>query len=173
MKCVVVSDSHGDREILESILAHNQNKVDAFFHCGDSELEANDPLFNVFNGVIGNMDFDMGFPEELVKVVDGETVYVSHGHLTGVKTGLMTLKLRAQANDAKFAFFGHTHELGCEMTDDGILILNPGSISLPRGQYRSLEGTYAMIETDKKHVRVSYFTRQHELVPELTFEFKR
>lgn len=173
MKCLVVSDSHGDREILESILAHNKNNVDAFFHCGDSELEANDSLFNVFNGVIGNMDFDMNFPEELVKVVDGETIYVSHGHLTGVKTNLLTLSLRAQSKNANFAFFGHTHELGCEMTDDGMLILNPGSISLPRGQYRGLGGTYAIIEADAKFVRVTYFTRQHESVPELSSEFKR
>ncbi|MHC9536464.1 metallophosphoesterase [Dellaglioa sp. BT-FLS60] len=171
MKCLVVSDSHGDRDILESILAHNQNQVDAFFHCGDSELEADDTLFNEFNAVIGNMDFDMNFPKELVKVVNDETIYVSHGHLTGVKTGLLTLKLKAQAKHAKFAFFGHTHELGCEMAD-GMLLLNPGSISLPRGKYRDLGGTYAIVETNKKVIHVSYFTRQHKMVPELTFEFK-
>ena len=59
------------------------------------------------------------------------------------------------------------------MTDDGMLILNPGSISLPRGQYRGLGGTYAIIEADAKFVRVTYFTRQHESVPELSSEFKR
>lgn len=173
MKCLIVSDSHGDRDILESILVHNKNQVDAFFHCGDSELEANDPLFNKFNGVVGNMDFDMNFPEELVKIVSGETIYLSHGHLTNVKTGLFALELKAKANHAKFVFFGHTHELGCEMTDDGVLILNPGSISLPRGKYQRIGGTYAIVEANGKNVHVSYFNRQHKLIPELTCEFKR
>lgn len=40
---LVVSDNHGDREILVSL--RQALKPDAVFHCGDSEMEAADPWF--------------------------------------------------------------------------------------------------------------------------------
>ncbi|HHV5985841.1 TPA: YfcE family phosphodiesterase, partial [Streptococcus agalactiae] len=37
-KLVVMSDSHGDRDIVKDIKNHYLGKVDAIFHNGDSEL---------------------------------------------------------------------------------------------------------------------------------------
>ncbi len=39
MKIVVVSDNHGDREIIQKIVDHYEGKVDGIFHCGDSEFK--------------------------------------------------------------------------------------------------------------------------------------
>ena len=43
-KLVVMSDSHGDRDIVKDIKNHYLGKVDAIFHNGDSELPSSDPM---------------------------------------------------------------------------------------------------------------------------------
>ena len=40
---IVMSDSHGERDIVVDIKNRYQGKVDAIFHNGDSELESSDP----------------------------------------------------------------------------------------------------------------------------------
>ena len=44
MKYLVVSDNHGDRNILVEIVNRYVGMVDQMFHCGDSELKANNLL---------------------------------------------------------------------------------------------------------------------------------
>ncbi|MFC6181113.1 metallophosphoesterase [Lactiplantibacillus daowaiensis] len=171
MKCLVVSDSHGDRQILVDLLAAYQGKVDAFFHCGDSELQVDDDVFKNMAVVQGNMDFDDRLPDEVVKTVAGVKVYMTHGHLVGVNLSLDHLLANAQQHGAQLAFFGHTHQLGVER-HAGTLILNPGSISYPRGEFTRIGGTYAIVETDGQTVDVQYYDRQQQPVPELKFHFE-
>ena len=170
MKCLVVSDSHGDRDILVSLLAAYQGKVDAFFHCGDSELQVDDDVFKQMYTVQGNMDFDDRLPEVVSTTVDGVSVYMTHGHLVGVNFGLDQLMAAANQQHAQLAFFGHTHQLGVER-HNGLLVLNPGSISQPRGEFSRLGGTYAIVETTGQDVTVQYYNRQRQPVPELKFHF--
>lgn len=40
MKYLIVSDNHGDRNILVEIVNRYVDRVDHMFHCGDSELKA-------------------------------------------------------------------------------------------------------------------------------------
>ena len=54
MRYLVVSDNHGDRDILVDLVDRYRSEVDIFFHCGDSELEASDPLWDTFQVVQGN-----------------------------------------------------------------------------------------------------------------------
>ena len=42
---IVMSDSHGERDIVVDIKNRYQGKVDAIFHNGDSELESSDPVW--------------------------------------------------------------------------------------------------------------------------------
>ncbi|HFZ6664324.1 TPA: YfcE family phosphodiesterase, partial [Streptococcus agalactiae] len=44
-KLVVMSDSHGDRDIVKDIKNHYLGKVDVIFHNGDSELPSSDPIW--------------------------------------------------------------------------------------------------------------------------------
>ena len=46
MLYLIVSDSHGDRDILCKLVKNYTGKVDAMFHCGDSELKSDDELFD-------------------------------------------------------------------------------------------------------------------------------
>ncbi|MFD1421369.1 metallophosphoesterase [Lactiplantibacillus songbeiensis] len=170
MKCLVVSDSHGDRDILVRLLKAYQGKVDAFFHCGDSELQHDDPVFNEMAVVQGNMDFDDQLPDAVTKTVAGVTVYMTHGHLVGVNLSLDHLLANAQQQHAQLAFFGHTHQLGVER-HAGTLLLNPGSISYPRGEFTRIGGTYAIVDTDGQTFDVQYYDRSMAPVPELSFHF--
>ena len=63
---IVMSDSHGERDIIVDIKNRYQGKVDAIFHNGDSELESSDPVWDGIHVVRGNCDYDSGYPERLV-----------------------------------------------------------------------------------------------------------
>ena len=43
MKVLFVSDSHGLTAELEKLVENHQDEVDLFIHCGDSELDPDDP----------------------------------------------------------------------------------------------------------------------------------
>ena len=100
-----------------------------------------------------------------------DTIYMTHGHLFNVNMGLTYLSLAAKEKNASLCFYGHTHKLAAEMVD-GILYLNPGSISQPRGKYSHLK-TYAIVETSEKEIEVAFYTQNHEKLSDLTFTFPR
>ena len=66
---IVMSDSHGDRAIVEEIRNYYIGKVDAIFHNGDSELPSDDEVWQGIQVVAGNMDFYDGYPERLVTAI--------------------------------------------------------------------------------------------------------
>lgn len=171
-KILVVSDNHGDHQILESLISKYKTEVDAMFHCGDSEFSPEDKVFDYFNVVTGNCDYDPKFTEYLVSDVKGTRVLLTHGHLLSVNTGLERLNLLAQEKQAQVALFGHTHRLGVEYAH-GCLFLNPGSISYPRGEYSALGGTYAIIGVTSDQFEICYYDRSFTKVPELQFVFPR
>ena len=171
MRYLVVSDNHGDRDILVQLVNHYKGQVDAMFHCGDSELEASDPIWTHFTAAVkGNCDYGPGYPEVATKNTGQDVVFVTHGHLSNVRFGLTQLGLLAEQAGADIALFGHTHEIGCEM-HQGCLFLNPGSIRQPRGPIQIQ--SYAIIESTSEHLAVQYYDRSFEAVPELHFTFAR
>lgn len=171
MKFIVVSDNHGDRDVLVDLVNFYEGKVAAFFHCGDSELKSNDPLWQHFTGVVkGNCDFDAGYKEQETLEIGGERIYLTHGHLSDVRFGLTHLMMEAKQAEATLCFFGHTHMLGCEKRQ-GILFLNPGSISQPRGAL--LFKCYALIDISDKSYQVTYYDRTHQPIDKLKFLFQK
>lgn len=170
MKVLVVSDNHGDRDVLVDLIKQYKGKVDAMIHCGDSELEASDSVWQEMMPVKGNTDFDQSYLTERVENIGKERIMWVHGHLHDVKNSMQTLVQAAKNAQAGFAFFGHTHELGVEMIE-GVLVLNPGSILLPRGAYQVK--TYALVETDDQLVHVTYYNRLHQPIVELKRTFTR
>lgn len=165
MKLLVVSDSHSERDCLIHLKEKYQGNVDAMIHCGDSELEADDPAMQGFITVRGNCDFGSGYPNEWVGDVDGYRIFTTHGHLYNIKMTLMNLRYRAREVNADFVFFGHSHELGVDILDDTI-ILNPGSISLPRGRIR--EKTYALIDANDEGTLVRFMSEDDHELSDLT-----
>lgn len=172
MKILVVSDNHGDQRILEQIRNEFQNQVDAFIHCGDSELTASSPIMSGFEAVEGNNDQGKEYPSQLELLIGYTRLLVVHGDRDHVNFSLTPLLLKAQALGAQIVCYGHTHQLAVTM-ESGILFLNPGSISLPRGEYSSLGGTFAIIEVKEDHYIVDYYRRNCTPIAELHFEFKR
>ena len=134
MKIVVFSDSHGQIDRYIDVLERERPQM--FFHLGDRVGDAK-RLAKLFpeipmRCVCGNCDFGQGAPELQVVQTGGVTLFLSHGHTLGVKTGLTGLLRAAAERNAAVALYGHTHRGHCELRE-GIWVLNPGSLSSPRG----------------------------------------
>ncbi|MBW8350240.1 metallophosphoesterase [Bacillus sp. IITD106] len=168
MKLLVVSDSHGNKAVLEDLKAKYKDQVDAMIHCGDSELSADDSVLEGFTVVRGNCDMDSAFPNERILELNDSVIFVAHGHLHRIKSSLLTISYRAKEVGADFVFFGHSHLLGAEMID-GALYLNPGSILLPRG---GNEKTYAIVTKDHSKIVVQFFNGRHEELTQLGTVFQ-
>lgn len=169
---LIISDTHGDHAIMEQIIADYDGQVKAMFYNGDSEFADNDPIFDYLLPVVGNMDFDDGFPDERNYADDEVKIYQTHGHLYNTEFKLDRLRERASQTEAEIVTSGHTHKLGAEMID-GKLFINPGSISLPKGEYSYLGGTYAILTVEPAEFKVQFYTRDEEPVPSLGFTFAR
>lgn len=165
MKLLVVSDNHGDRYILSELIDIYQEEVDGMIHCGDSELPVWDEVWETMVTVKGNMDFTNDYPLTRVEEAFGEPVFVTHGHLHRVKSTLNEVAGEAKEAGARLAFYGHTHEPAI-VCQSGIWIINPGSISQPRGE--NTHKTYAIVAIDGNDICVDYFDRDHNPLPHLS-----
>ncbi|WP_054750870.1 YfcE family phosphodiesterase [Lacticaseibacillus thailandensis] len=163
MKILVASDTHGDDLILQELLTEYPH-MDGYFYCGDSELRASNPLFQQWQAVQGNMDYDPDFPLTLTAHVAGHTIFMAHGHKYAVGWRRDELVAAGQAVGADVILYGHTHVALAEV-HQGILVVNPGSISQPRGELASLGGMYAVVTVDDDGRRVEYGTRTQGIIP--------
>ena len=77
-------------------------------------------------GVPGNCDYAPAVPQSLTLELDGVRIFVTHGHLYGVKRDLTALAGAAKDAGARLALFGHTHIQHLEERG-GITLLNPGT----------------------------------------------
>lgn len=154
MKALIMSDSHGWEKEVTSIIERHRNDVDAFFHCGDSELFGGSAVLKDVNTVRGNCDFGADFPEEMIEVVVGTKFYVAHGHLLNVKMTAMNLVYKAQESGADIVCFGHTH-VPVAFEEQGVIIINPGSMRLPR---EVNVGTYVIVEKNDSSIKVTFYS---------------
>lgn len=166
---IIMSDSHGDRQIVKEIKDRYLGKVDAIFHNGDSELPVSDPIWEGIQVVRGNCDFGE-YPDSLVTELPNLTIAQTHGHLFSINFGFERLDLWAQEEDADICTYGHLHRPAVWKNGKTVFI-NPGSVSQPRGDIN--ERLYAKVNFSKDCIRVDYFTRDHEIYPALSQEIKR
>jgi putative phosphoesterase len=148
MRLLVLSDSHRDLSTLVPALRAFAPGADALIHLGDgvedlrrAALFAKLKLPRV-EAVRGNGDGDRSLPLRKLLQLGGRKVFLSHGHVEGAGEGCAGIVAAASAGDAGLALFGHTHRPFFEESR-GMLILNPGSISRPRGK---LGPTFAVID---------------------------
>ncbi len=145
---LAVSDSHGDAAVLEGILDWGRRRgVSALAHLGDGAQDMEDALsalgwFPPRHRVRGNMDGDHALPLAKCAEFAGKTFLLTHGHHEGVTEGYDRLTEIGRSMGADAVLFGHTHRAFWEEYS-GILILNPGSPSRPRG---APEPSFATIE---------------------------
>ncbi len=147
MRAIVVSDSHTDTGSLERAI-DSQGKLDLIIHLGDIARDVRhiESLYYPVKvvAVTGNNDFMQ--PEAFERVIDfdGHKIFLCHGHTQSVSMGTEKLAATARRLGCDAALFGHTHHKHLEKCEDGLLLLNPGSVSKPRGG----RPTFAVLETE-------------------------
>ena len=134
MKIGIMSDSHGDRRAIDRAV-ERAGKVDLWLHAGDCAPDAAYlalvSAVRVEN-VAGNTDWPDGkTPDEIVVEAAGHRIFLTHGHIYGVRSTLKMLVAAAKEAQADIAVYGHTHVKKLEKKDN-LIILNPGSPSRPR-----------------------------------------
>lgn len=139
MKIIVTSDSHGNLEILKKIASDNPC-ADLYIDAGDS-CKRKEELFP-FESVKGNCDL---FIKNNYRIdsVSGISIYTTHGN--GLFFSNNGLAKTAKNFGCQIAIHGHTH-IPEVVEIDGVLIICPGSVSIPRS---SCGKTYAIIIIDE------------------------
>lgn len=149
MKIFIVSDTHRSHGSLERAL-EQEGSIDMLIHLGDVEGGEDyiAALVDCPTHIIGgNNDFFSDLPREEDFFIEGKHIFITHGHsyLTGLNES--GIKKEALRRGADIAMYGHTHRPSLS-EKDGVIILNPGSISWPRQPGR--RKSYMVMETDGK-----------------------
>ncbi len=166
MKLMIASDLHGSapacRKLLDTLTTSDAERLillgDLLYHGPRNDLpegynpkaviamlsEYADKLFCVR----GNCDTEVDqmvlpFPilsDTALLFVDGSTWFACHGHRSGANPTAGDLpKLPV----GSVVLSGHTHIPVLEENPDGVLLLNPGSVSIPKGEFPA---SYALYE---------------------------
>ncbi|KAA9000950.1 phosphodiesterase [Paenibacillus spiritus] len=158
MKLMFISDIHGSRHWLEKALAKaDEERPDRLVFLGDFLYhgprnplpEGYDPqgvakLLNERSaellGLRGNCDAEvdqmlLAFPmmgDDIQLWADGRRIFATHGHVFGMEA-------LPPLNAGDIFIQGHTHVPVADIRE-GIYVLNPGSISLPKENYLNSYG---------------------------------
>lgn len=155
-KIVIVSDSHGENELLRYAIGQ-ELPFDMLLHAGDVEDDIDDvlpPRFRDYKVVCvrGNCDWGNRYPSsELIPITgDGwhRNIYICHGHRYGVRSDDSALLYEGRKQLADVVIYGHTHVPECYETADGILVINPGSVAHPRQPDRRRSYAVLIIDDD-------------------------
>ena len=150
-RVLVISDTHGRVKQVEQLL-EQVKPIDLLIHCGDvcgDEKYITSCAARIADCpaliVRGNNDFTGGLRAEEEIILCGQKILVMHGHRNSMCYDPDRLACYAEEKGAGIVCFGHTHVPEVITSYKPILLLNPGSLSLPRA---SRDRTYAMLELD-------------------------
>lgn len=162
MRVLIVSDTHRQGENFYRALKE-AGPVSLVIHCGDvegQEDEFEEAVRNTNNCPLvmaaGNNDFFSGLKSEVEVQIGPYKALVTHGHNYYISMNNEFLRREAAARGYSMVFYGHTHR---PVVDDknGILAVNPGSLSYPRQEGR--KPSYALMDIDeagKAEVSIHY-----------------
>lgn len=135
MRIIVFSDTHGNFAAMTKIFKRNKD-ASIFIFLGDGESDLSKIRIQYGDkkilSVAGNCDNGSKSPESAVcPLYTGNKIYFTHGHKIDVSGCADDVYNAAKQAGADIALFGHTH---CRFVQnrDGVLMLNPGSASIPR-----------------------------------------
>lgn len=170
---VIMSDSHTQRLVIESIKQEYAEKASAIIHCGDSELFSSDKIWEGVSVVAGNCDYDTDYATEKLIQADGMKVLVTHGHLQRLNpSSLGLIPELAEKWEADIVCFGHIHRPVAEIIDRRLFI-NPCSVSQPRGAYQKM---YALVtvhdDESRRRFNISYRDLKHQPIEDLQLELE-
>ena len=147
MKIMIVSDIHGDATCTEKFLSIFKSEGcdrliilgDILYHGPRNDLPAGyapkrviellNPLKDVITAINGNCDAEVDqmvldfpiLPDPQRVEIDGKEALLTHGH-------------KYDFDEEKcLVLHGHTHILRAEKNEHNTVIVNPGSVSIPKG----------------------------------------
>ena len=122
------SDSHGYAEKMLSAI--RDTSPDLIIHLGDGgiDIEKTKTQFPLIplKAVRGNCDISSSLPESDLFSVSGIKIFITHGHLFGVKKSTALLTDKAVKIGADIVMYGHTH-IADYFKIGKIHVINPGS----------------------------------------------
>lgn len=151
MKIGIVSDSHGSTRAIDRMLSHPAAEgVTLWLHAGDITPDA-EYLAMVTEGkakvryVAGNSDWpEPGARYDDVVEAAGHRIFLTHGHMYGVRFTTKMLCDAAGESGCDIAVYGHTHV--AEISTGHITVLNPGSVARPRD---AMQGSFLVMELEQ------------------------
>ena len=150
MRILVVSDTHHDAFALRAAI-RRQPKAEVVIHLGDGEEEAAMARAEfpekMFLQVRGNCDWGSTLPSVGEITLEGKRIFYTHGHVYNVKYGLYQIVCAARERKADILLFGHTHN-ALQEYDEGLYILNPGTLHGSEGTFGIVDITPAGIVTN-------------------------
>ena len=151
MKILIVSDTHRLDDNLKRVIEKTA-PLDMLIHLGDAEGSEHKIETWVNEGcrlemVLGNNDFFSNLDREKEIEIGTYKALLTHGHYYNVSLGVVRLENEARDRGVDIAMYGHTHKPFFERKD-GVIILNPGSLSYPRQDGR--KPSYMIMEIDDK-----------------------
>ncbi len=149
MKFLVFSDSHKSTNGMDKAIERHKD-ITRIIHCGDvaDDCEYLEMVYGKTHSVCavcGNNDFLSHFPFSRIMKCEGHLIYITHGHKEHVKSTLCNLKSKAKEIRADMCIFGHTHTQFLDK-NDGVKILNPGSIGYLNQEYAIIDVTKDKID---------------------------
>lgn len=149
MRIIVISDTHRQQiDLIHSLI--DLQKPDVILHLGDN-VEDGENLSKIFGIetiiVKGNGDFNSDYPYDRILDLAGKRIFMTHGHRYNVKNSYMSLYYKGLEVKADMVLYGHTH-VPLNVNEKGMIIMNPGSPSLPRQMERIK--TIGLIEINKE-----------------------
>ncbi len=167
MKILIISDSHGYNKYVKTAI--DLEKPDMLIHCGDAE--GSEAVIEKLAGaprtpcvfVKGNCDWGSTNQPTRKFTLCNHNFLITHGHIQGVHSSedILKLKYHAQSNDCDIVCFGHIH-VPVDEEVDGIRILNPGSISKPRGGRKKSYMIMNMTEDGYYNVEKKFISEESE-----------
>lgn len=133
MKILITSDTHGYYSKISDLIL-DRGDIDLMLHAGDGVEDCKNINYETginYYVVKGNNDFYTDEPYYKIIELNGYKILLTHGHKEGIDYTLSNLIEKAKDKSCDIAIFGHIHRY-FEINRAGILILNPGSPSLPR-----------------------------------------
>ncbi|NMA86763.1 MAG: metallophosphoesterase [Tissierellia bacterium] len=150
MRIFVISDTHGRTDRIISKIKQME-EPDLIIHLGDyveDGLKIEEETYVETIIVKGNGDyFHTEFNEDELLTINNKKVFISHGHNYNVQYGEDNIIYKALELGADLILFGHTH-VPRLFEEAGILVMNPGSPTFPRG-FRGSK-TFGIIEIDEE-----------------------
>lgn len=172
-RILVVSDTHGARDILMAVIREKGAEAAAMVFCGDGVSDVLYCITCALNGspnvppvvafVGGNNDYDVCtgkfdprtgemsgsyhkviVPNRQVLNVAGHTIFIAHGNRQGVRIhDASPLSSEADMAGADMVLFGHTHVATLDEN-----AINPGSLKYPRD---GGDPSFAVVELRPQH----------------------